>query len=163
MLSKNNKTPQKFFVIKTYRKLSKIAAVVNNIAQKNKTALQLSVLGKLTKSKTITKEAQQKSALEIQQELSVVFSKEFKFGCFHNSEFGFLFIAGHLTPTFLNKVDQRELASLSTGLLGIFRGLDSNTAEINNYLTDLKNDNYFLIIRGESSALETIKTSLNAF
>ena len=83
--------------------------------------------------------------------------------CRPNSEFGFIFIAGHLTPTFLNKVDQRELASLSTSLLGIFRGLDSTTAEINNYLTDLKNDNYFLIIRGESNALETIKTSLNAF
>ena len=163
MLSKNNKTPQKFCVIRTYSKVSKIATVAYSIVQKNKTALQLSVLGKLTNNKKITKKELQKSAAEIQQELSVVFSKEFKFGYFYNSEIGFLFIAGHLTSTFLNKVDQRELASLSTGLLGIFRGLDSTTAEINNYLTDLKNDNYFLIIRGESNALETIKTSLNAF
>jgi hypothetical protein len=163
MLSENNKTPQKSFLISTHSKLSKIGIVLHNIAQKNNTALQLSVLGKLTNRKTITKEEQQKRALEVQRELSVVFSKEFKFGCFHNSEFGFLFIAGHLTPTFLNKVDQRELASLSTGLLGIFRGLNSNAAEINNYLADLKNDNYCLIIRGESNALETVKTSLNIF
>jgi hypothetical protein len=163
MFSENYKTPQKFFVIRTYNKLSKIATVVNNIPQNNKTALQFSVLGKLTNSKTITKKELQKSIVEIQQKLSVVFPKEFKFGYFHNSEFGLLFIAGHLTPTFLNKVDQRELASLPTGLLGIFRGLDSDSEEINNYLTDLKNDNYCLIIRGESNALKTIELSLSTY
>ena len=161
MLSKNNKTPQKFCVIRTYSKVSKIATVAYSIVQKNKTALQLSVLGKLTNNKKITKKELQKSAAEIQQELSVVFSKEFKFGYFYNSEIGFLFIAGHLTSTFLNKVDQRELASLPAGLLGIFRGLDADTAEINNYFTDLKNDNYCLIIRGESNALKTIEPSLS--
>ena len=55
MFSENYKIPRKFFVIRTYSKLSKIETVVNNIAQKNKTALQFSILGKLTNSATITK------------------------------------------------------------------------------------------------------------
>ena len=163
MFSENYKTPQKFFVIKTYNKLSKIETVVNNITQKNKKALQFSILGKLTNSATIADKEIEKSTAAIQKELSVVFSEEFKFGCFHNSEFGLLFIAGHLTPTFLNKIDQRELASLPTGLLGIFRGLDSDAKEINNYLTDLKNNNYCLIIRGKRNALKSIESCLGIF
>tara|TARA_B110000090_G_C13148203_1_gene356594 strand:- start:231 stop:644 length:414 start_codon:yes stop_codon:yes gene_type:complete len=134
--------------------------VVDSIAQKNKTTLQLSVLGKLTNKQKITKKELQKSVAEIQQELSVVLEEEFKFGYFYNSEIGFLFIAGHLTSTFLNKVNERELASLPAGLLGIFRGLNAGTAEINNYFTHLKNDNYCLIIRGESNALKNIEPSL---
>jgi cobyrinic acid a,c-diamide synthase len=163
MFSKSHKIPQKFFVIRTYNKLSKIETVVDRIAQKNKTTLQLSVLGKLTNKQKITKKELQKSVAEIQQELSVVLAEEFKFGYFYNSEIGFLFIAGHLTSTFLNKVNERELASLPAGLLGIFRGLDAGTAEINNYFTDLKNDNYCLIIRGESNALKNIEPSLRIF
>jgi hypothetical protein len=161
MFSKSHKKPQKFFVIRSYNKLSKIETVVNSIAQKNKTSLQLSVLGKLTNNKKITKKELQRSAAEIQQELSLVLAEEFKFGYFYNSEIGFLFIAGHLTSTFLNKVDGRELASLPAGLLGIFRGLEAGSAEINNYFTDLINDNYCLIIRGESNALKTIEPSLS--
>ena len=160
MFSENYKIPRKFFVIRIYSKLSKIETVVNNIAQKNKTALQFSILGKLTNSATITKKQLEKSTAAMQKELSLVFPEEFKFGYFHNSEFGLLFIAGHLTPTFLNKIDQRELASLPTGLLGIFRGLDSDAKEINNYLTALKNDNYCLIIRGERSVLKSIESCL---
>jgi hypothetical protein len=162
MYSKNHKIPQKFFIIRTYNTLSKIETVVNNIAQKNKTRLQLSVLGKLTNTKKITKKELKKYTVEIQQELSVVFAEEFKFGYFYNSEIGFLFIAGHLTPTFLNKVDERELASLPAGLLGIFRGLDAGAAEINNYFIALKNDKYCLIIRGESNALKTIEPFLSS-
>ena len=161
MFSENYKIPRKFFVIRTYSKLSKIETVVNNIAQKNKTALQFSILGKLTNSATIAKKQLEKSTAAMQKELSLVFPEEFKFGYFHNSEFGLLFIAGHLTPTFLNKIDQRELASLPTGLLGIFRGLDSDAKEINNYLTALKNDNYCLIIRGERSVLQSIEPCLS--
>ena len=161
MFSENYKIPRKYFVIRTYSKLSKIETVVNNIAQKNKTALQFSILGKLTNSATIAKKQLEKSTAAMQKELGLVFPEEFKFGYFHNSEFGLLFIAGHLTPTFLNKIDQRELASLPTGLLGIFRGLDSDAKEINNYLTALKNDNYCLIIRGERSVLQSIEPCLS--
>jgi cobyrinic acid a,c-diamide synthase len=161
MFSKNHKIPQKFFVIRTYNELSKIETVVDRILQKNNTDLQLSVLGKLTNNKKITKKELQKSSTAIQQKLRVVLSEEFKFGYFYNSEIGFLFIAGHLTSTFLNKVNERELASLPAGLLGIFRGLDVGTAEINNYFTELKNDNYCLIIRGEGNALKSIEPSLS--
>jgi hypothetical protein len=161
MFSKKYKIRQKFFAIRTYNKLSKIETVVDSIAQKNEITLQLSVLGKLTNNKKITKKELQKSTSEIQQKLRFILAKKFKFGYFYNPEIGFLFIAGHLTATFLNKVNERELASMPAGLLGIFRGLDGSTAEINNYFRDLKNDNYCLIIRGESNALKTIEPALN--
>ena len=86
--------------------------------------------------------------------------QQLQFGYFNNPEIGSLFIAGHLTPTFLTKVDENELASLPSGLLGIFRGLEIKTEDINTYLTALKNGNYCLIIRVERNLLATIKPLL---
>ena len=50
-----------------------------------------------------------------------------------------LFITGHLTETFLIKVDDRELASLPAGIKGIFRGLGLIDDETQTYLSELKN------------------------
>ena len=163
MSSKEHKTPQKLFVIKTYQSLSQIETVLSNIAQKNNIPLQLSILGKLTTNKTITKKKLEKIIADIKQQLSAVLGEQFQFGYFHNPEIGSLFIAGHLTPTFLNKVDERELASLPAGLSGIFRGLGIDVEDINSYLTELKKDSYCLIIRGESSVLATIEPMLNVY
>lgn len=161
MPSKEHKTQQKLFVIRTYPSLLQIETVLSTIAQEKNIPLQLSILGKLTTNKTITKKGLEKIIADIKQQLSAVLGKEFQFGYFHNPEIGSLFIAGHLTPTFLNKVDERELASLPAGLAGIFRGLGINIEDINSYLTALKNDSYCLIIRGESSVLATVKPMLS--
>jgi hypothetical protein len=160
MASKNQNTQQKLFVIKTYSSLSQIETVLSTIAQNNKRPLQLSILGKLTTNKTITKKELQQLIADIKQQLSAVLGKQFQFGFFHNPEVGSLFIAGHLTPTFLNKVDEKELASLPAGLSGIFRGLGIDVDDINSYLNKLKNDSYCLIIRAESSVLNTIEPLL---
>tara|TARA_R110000868_G_scaffold257374_3_gene514479 strand:+ start:4331 stop:4822 length:492 start_codon:yes stop_codon:yes gene_type:complete len=163
MSSKKHNTQQKLFVIRTFQSLSQIETVLNNIAQKNNTSLQLSILGQITTDKTITKKELKKIIANIKQQLSAVLSKQFQFGYFHNAEIGTLFIAGHLTPTFINKINERELASLPTGLIGIFKGLGINTEEINSYLTALKNENYCLIIRGESSLLANIEPMLSSY
>jgi hypothetical protein len=163
MSYKENSTPQKRFLIKTYSTLPKIETVLSNITKKNNVPLQLSILGQLTTNKGITKKEIKKIIAEIKQQLSAVLGKQFQFGYFHNPEIGSLFIAGHLTPTFLNKIDKRELASLPTGLLGIFKGLGINTEEINSYLKELKNDNYCLIIRGENSVLNIIEPMLDGY
>ncbi len=163
MSSIENKARQKLFVIRIYPCLSQIETVLNTIAQNINIPLQLSILGKLTSHKTITKNELEKTIVDIKQELSAVLGEQFQFGYFHNPEIGSLFIAGHLTPTFLNKVDERELASLPAGLLGIFKGLGIDIKEINGYLTELKNDSYFLIIRGESSVLAAIEPMLSVY
>lgn len=157
MTSKTHNTAQKLFVIKTYPNLRQIEIVLTTIAQKNNIPLQLSILGKLTTNKQISKNELEKLIVAIKQQLSTVLGKAFQFGYFHNPEMGSLFIAGHLTPTFLTKVDESELASLPAGLSGIFRGLGIDKGDINSYLSDLKNDSYCLIIRGERSVLDDIE------
>jgi hypothetical protein len=163
MSSKKPKTIQKLFVIRTYPSLSQIGIVLRSISQKNSMPLQLSVLGKLTTNKTITKKELEKTIADIKQQLNAVLGKDFQFGYFYNPEIGSLFIAGHLTPTFLNKVDKKALASLPAGLLGIFRGLEIDLDYINSYLNELKNDSYCLIIRGESNLIASIKPMLSGF
>jgi hypothetical protein len=163
MSSKEHNAPQKRFLVRTYSGLPKIKTVLSTIAKKNNVPLQLSILGQLTTDKTITKKELKKIIGDIKQQLSAVLGKQFQFGYFYNPEIGSLFIAGHLTPTFINKIDERELASLPTGLMGIFKGLGINTEEINSYLTELKNDNYCLIIRGESSVLNIIEPMLSGY
>ncbi|MCL5129285.1 hypothetical protein [Algibacter sp. L4_22] len=161
MSSKELNRSQKRFLIHTYSSLSKIEMVLLHIHNNNNIPLQLSILGKLTTNTGITKKELEKIITDIKQQLSAVLGEQFQFGYFHNPEIGSLFIAGHLTPTFLNKIDERELASLPSGLLGIFKGLGIEVEEINNYLDELKNDNYCLIIRGENSLLDTIEPTLN--
>lgn len=160
MALKKQNSSQKLFVIKTYQSLKQIQNVVKKIAQEDTTALQLSILGKLTTHKTITKEGLESIIVQIKQQLSIVLGAEFQSGYFFNPEIGSLFIAGHLTPTFLNKVEKREIASIPVGLLGIFKGLGIDTKYINSYLRELKNDSYCLIIRGKSDVLDAIEPLL---
>jgi hypothetical protein len=160
MFSKEHKIAQKLFVIVTYKKISQIEVVLINIAQKNNIPVQLSILGPLTSDKISAKKELEKIIAEKEQQLSNLLGKEYQFGYFNNPEIGSLFIAGHLTPTFLTKVDERELASLPAGLSGIFRGLGISTEDIHRYVTELKNDSYCLIIRGESSVLKIIRPLL---
>ncbi|WP_452228083.1 MULTISPECIES: hypothetical protein [unclassified Lacinutrix] len=163
MSSIEHKATHKLFVIKTFQSLLQIKSVLNTIAQKKNISLQLSLLVTLSTNKTSTKKELKKILEHLKQQLRVLFGASFQFGYFHNPEIGSLCIAGHLTPTFLNKVDKTELASLPAGLLGIFRGLGMKTGDINSYLAALKNGRYCLIIRGESSVLESIKTVLSSY
>ena len=160
MFSKEHKIARKLFVIVTYKRISQIELVLLNIAQKNNIPVQLSILGPLTPYKIRAKKELKKIIVEKEQQLSNLLGKEYQFGYFNNPEIGSLFIAGHLTTTFLTKVDERELASLPAGLSGIFRGLGISTEDINTYLTALKNGNYCLIIRVERNLLATIKPLL---
>ncbi|UAM98159.1 hypothetical protein K8354_18080 [Polaribacter litorisediminis] len=160
MSSGENKKTKKIFIIKTYPNLSEIRKVIKNIAQKMEVPLQISILGKITTRKTLTKKEVEKIIADIKKQLRDILGKEFEFGYFYNPELGSLFIAGHLTPVFLNKVNKKELASLPAGLAGIFRGLGIDAKEFKSYFSALKNDNYCLIIRGRSSELAAIEALL---
>jgi hypothetical protein len=161
MYAKEHKEQERKFLVKAYPNLVEIENTVTKIIQENETHLQLSILGKLSINGLITKKGLDKIVVNVKQLLKNILGKHFQFGHFHNPEIGILFIAGHLTPTFLNKVDERELAALPAGLYGIFRGLGIDSKNIDTYLSVLKNENYFLIIRGESDSLDTIKPLLN--
>jgi hypothetical protein len=163
MFSKEHKIAQKLFVISTYKRISQIEVVLINIAQKNNIPVQLSILGPITSDKTSAKKELEKIIADKKQQLSSLLGEEYQFGYFNNPEIGSLFIAGHLTPTFLTKVDERELAALPAGLSGIFRGLGIRTEDINRYVTELKKDSYFLIIRAESSILDIVKPLLDVY
>jgi hypothetical protein len=162
MSSKEHKIAEKKIIVKAYDTISQIGVVIP-IIFKNNTHFQVSILGKITTNKKTTKVALDKTIIEIKQELTTVLGKKLQFGYFFNPEIGSLFIAGHLTPTFLTKVDERELASLPEGLSGIFRGMGIDKEEINSYLAALKNDKYCLIVRGESSLLTEVESLLNSF
>jgi|TARA_B110000116_G_C16691458_1_gene515421 hypothetical protein len=157
MSSKKHKIPQKLFVLKTYKNLSQIETVLINIAQKNDHPFQLSILAKLTSNKN----GHKKLKADIKKQLSTILGAKFQLGFFFNPEIGSLFIAGHLTPMFLTKVNNKELASLPAGISALFRGLGINTKYINGLLTELKNNSYCLIIRGERTAFTIIESILN--
>lgn len=153
------KIQQKLFIINIYERIPEIETVIARIVRK-KIPVQFSILGKLTNNKSCTKKELKKTTEQTKEELSTILDQQFQFGYFNNPEIGFLFIAGHLTPTFLTKVDENELASLPSGLLGIFRGLEIKTEDINGHLTALKNGNYCLIIRVKRDLLASIKPLL---
>lgn len=153
------KIQQKLFIINTYAKIPDIEKVIASIVRK-KIPAQFSILGKLTNTRSNNKKEVKTTIIQTREQLSTILGPKLQFGYFNNPEIGSLFIAGHLTPTFLTKVNQNELASLPSGLLGIFRGLEIKTEDINAYLTALKNGNYCLITRVERNLLATIKPLL---
>lgn len=161
MSSQEESHPQKIFVLSAYPNLSHIETVWNSIAETKEGTLQISILGKLPIYEAYDHESLEKAITATKQKLYDLWDTPFQFGHFDNPDLGMVFIAGHLTPTFLNKVDERELASMPAGLIGIFRELGLNAEDTNTYKTALKHGHCCLIIRGESNALAQIVPLLN--
>lgn len=157
---KKNNSLHKIFVTKVYSSLSQIEVVVNTIALKSNVMLQVSILGQCSSLSVKTKTVLEKILTTTKQGLSTVVGSSVQFGYFNHPEYGQLYIAGHLTPTFLTKVDNRELASLPAGLIGIFRQLGLNEKETKTYLTTVKDKKSCLIIRMKQSDLETMNSLL---
>ena len=149
-------TAQKIFTVKTFKNVSQIAGVIDGIAQLNESNVQLSILGPITCNRN-----DPKSKLEIQIELTrgqlqSILMPPLKFGYFYNLEIGHLFISGHLTPTFLTKVNGAALASLPVGLSGIFKGLGLKQEQFLGVILALKNKEYCLIVRSTKNVLTKI-------
>lgn len=161
MSSKAPNTPQKSFLIKVYPTLLQIKTIIKHIALKSDAVFQLSLLGKIKTDNLIIKEKLEKTVTETKHQLRNILGNPLQFGYFHSPENGVLFITGHLTETFLIKVDDRELASLPAGINGICRELGLNDDETKTYLSELKKNKYCLIIRGKNSELATIKPLLS--
>ncbi|MBC8757642.1 hypothetical protein H2O64_23440 [Kordia sp. YSTF-M3] len=158
MIPQEDKIKSKQFLIKIYPNLLQIEKVIRNIVQhKNGLQLQVSILGKLASNYSDKENALDEKIKKIRWELAGFLGKHIQFGYFNNSEIGILFIVGHLTETFLCKIDGKELGSLPIGLFGIFRGIGIKLGDINRYIKELQNANLLLIIRGEKESLIAIE------
>ncbi len=157
MASQEDKMKDKDFLIKVYTSLSEIKKVIQTITQNDISDFQLSILGKRSFDDLNQGVKLDEMLRKISTQLNKTTGKPLQLGHFNNPEIGTLFIAGHLTNTFLQKVvDQKELASLPVGLSGIFRGIGIEIEHINRYIQELKNGNCLLIIRGKTKALEAL-------
>jgi len=160
MANKEDKSLHKIFIIKVFSSLSKIETAINAMALVDNSELQLSILGQYSSLNTNSKNTLKRIFSTVKQEFNAFMGNTFQFGFFNHPEYGKLFIAGHLTPTFLTKVDKRKLATLPAGLIGIFRELGLNEKETKNYLTKVNEEKFCLILRVERRKLNTINTLL---
>jgi hypothetical protein len=162
MLFESNSKHSKIFLVKVYANLSQLATVLKNITQKNGSYFQLSIFGKLTPNDFELSATLEETVTTIRKNISTALGKKIQLSQFHHPDIGTLFIAGHLTPTFITKIEDKQLGASPAGLNGIFRGLGVDMDAYQYYIDHLKNGSYLLFIRSEMESLSNIKSILEA-
>jgi hypothetical protein len=160
MTSQANNIKGKHFLVKIYPSLLQIEEAIRRIVQYENLYLQLSILGKLFSNHSYQDDEFDKVMKDIKIRLNTALGKDIQFGYFNSPEIGVLFVAGHLTETFLHKIDGKKLASLTVGLLGIFKGLEIELENIDSYQKELQNGKFLLIIRGQDKSLASVENLL---
>ena len=160
MTSQEDKIQDKQFLIRIYTSVLQIKKAIRSIVKNEDLHVQLSILGKSTPHYSNKENGSYKKMLDIKMQLSNTLGKHIQFGDFTNPQIGKLFITGHLTETFLSKVDGKNLASLPVGLYGILRGVGVKLDHIDDYLRELQKGNFLLFIRGDAEDLSTIERVL---
>lgn len=156
MTSQENNITGKHFLVKIYPSLSQIEEAIGRIIQNDNLSLQLSILGKLFSDYSYQDDEFDEVMKDIKIRLGTALAKHIQFGYFISPEIGALFVGGHLTETFLHKIDGKKLASLTVGLLGIFKGLEIELDDIDRYKEELQNGKFLLIIRGQVNSLTAV-------
>jgi len=162
MLFESNSKHSKIFLVKVYANLSQLVTALRNITQKNGSHFQLSIFGKLPQNDANLNTTLEESSTTIRRKISAALGKETQISLLHHPEIGTLFIAGHLIPTFITKIEDKQLGAFSAGLNGIFRGLGVDMKAYQYYMNHLKNGSYLLFIRSEMESLSNIKSILEA-
>ncbi len=147
---------------KAYEDLSLLETTLKFIKEQHQTDLQISILGKMAQFYRDKDISLLKEVDTIKIYWGEMLDNATAFGSVYNPEIGNLFIAGALTPTFLNKVDGKTLGMLSVGPHGILRGIGATEIQATECLNLLKNGNYLLILRGPEDQLENFKKILEA-
>lgn len=158
MIPQEKKIKDKQFLIKTFPNVLQIEKVIRTIVQHNNLHPQFSILGKLAPDSLQKENRFDEKIKKIRHELIGFLGKSIQFGYFNNPDIGMLFIAGHLTETFLCKIDGKELGSLPIGLFGIFRGMGIDLKNIDGYLKEVQNGKLLLIIRDKKETITAIKS-----
>jgi len=153
MTTKDFNSKQKHVYFKTYKNLRQIKKVLKHVKEFNDSDIQISVLGKITQNNFNGSIQLEEDFLSMKIYWQELFGENIDFGSFHNPEIGAVFVVGPLTSIFLNRINGKKLANMSTGIYGVLRGLGAHKLRTETYLKALNNNDYLLIIRAADSDL----------
>lgn len=159
-MSSNYIKKQVYF--KAYKNLSQLENALNLLKEENTFRFQVSILGKVTQFFSDKDIETTSDTGVIKTYWKDLLGKTVHFGSFYNTESGFLFVAGALTPAFLYEINGKSLVTLSSGPYGILRGLGMSGAKATNYLKLLNNGNYLLIFRDYKTKIQELDELLNS-
>ncbi|WP_281541176.1 hypothetical protein [Maribacter aestuarii] len=154
---------QKHLLIRSFSQLWPLEEAIQEIRNSASAELQLSVLGKFSQVCISTDSEVLKAKKELKQYWRDSLGPTSDFGLFCNPEIGTLFIVGSLVSQFLHDVDGKLLGEMSSGPYGILRGLGATEKDTSNYIRNLNEAYYLLIIRGYDFELEPIEIVLKNF
>lgn len=162
MTSDNYNTRQKQVYFKAFQELPQLENVLEQIKEKNASEFQMTILGKVIQFYSDKDMEIPENTSYIKAYWKDLLGKTVNFGQFYNPESGFIFIVGPLVSTFLQKINGRYLATLSSGPYGIFRGIGVTEIEATTYLRLLDSGQYLLILRGFSDEIQKLDMILNS-
>ena len=153
-------TVQKRVYFKSYKNLKQIEKALKSVTELNDSKIQLSVLGKFPK--IYADDTKQREAIIKNMEIywNELLGVPAQFGTFDNPEIGAVFVVGPLTTIFLNKINGKNLGDMTTGIYGILRGLGADTYQAKNYVMNLNNEEYLMIMRGYDSNWDGLDSAL---
>lgn len=156
----NYTTKQIYF--KAYPNLSQLDNALKYLKREGNSNFQISILGSTT-------HFFQDKDIEISKDVSIIknhwknlLGSNVKFGSFYNPQIKNIFIAGPLVSTFLNQINGKPLATLSSGPYGIFRGIGASEIEATTYINLLNTNHFLLVFRGFEEELYVLDSLLNA-
>lgn len=147
--------------LKAYRYLRHLEEALQFIENKKELQLQISVLGKVIHYNADKANIPTNKNIDIDAYWKSLLGNTADFGDFYNPELGTVFIAGHLTSTFLHEIDNKVLAKFSAGPYSIFRGMGLTEIQATTYLKMLNSGNFLLVFRGYTHELHELETMLN--
>ncbi|MFT6796850.1 MAG: hypothetical protein ACJART_001996 [Maribacter sp.] len=151
---------QKHFSIKSYQQLGQLEEVIQEIRKHTIVQLELSVLGKTAHGCVSHDKETEKAQKELKHYWEDSLGPTSDFGLFCNPELGTLFIAGSLASQFLNNMDGKALGEIRSGPYGILRGLGIAEKDATNYIKDLNEGYFLLILRGYNYELDIMEEVL---
>lgn len=161
MTSDNYNTRQKQIYFKAFQELPHLESALEQIKEKNTSEFQVTILGKVTQFYSDKDIEIPKNTSFIKAYWKDLLGKTVNFGQFYNPESGSIFIVGPLVSTFLQKINGKSLATLSSGPYGIFRGIGVTETQATTYLKLLDSGHYLLILRGFEDEIQKLDMILN--
>lgn len=160
MTAENYNKKQKQGYFKAYQHLSQLEKALRYIKKEGLLGLQISVLGSTTQFYLDKDIEFSKDLNAIKIYWKALLGDTFNFGSFYNPSIETVFIVGPLVSAFLNKINDKSLATLSSGPYGIFRGIGASEAQANRFLKLLGSGSYVLIIRGFEDEVEDYRKKI---
>lgn len=146
-------TRQKDIHFKDYKDLSLMENDFKLLKEGGYNPMEISVLGQVGNFNSGHKVVTAKVLNPIEMYWRKIIDNNILFGFFDNEEMGNVYIAGPLTPIFLNKLDGKTVGMLSAGPVGVFRGIGAGEKQAEHYLKLLNAGKYLLILRASGEEM----------